>query len=571
MLFSKMFIPTVKEDPKEAEVASHRLMLRAGFIRRLASGVYTWLPLGLKSLRKVEQIIREEMNRKGAQEILMPAVQPKELWVESTRWEKYGKELLRFVDRNNRELCLGPTHEEVVTDLVRREVKSYKDLPVNLYQIQNKFRDEIRPRFGIMRSREFSMKDAYSFDADEPSAEKSYKDMYEAYVSIFERCGFKFRVVEADTGQIGGSFSHEFMVLADTGEDVIISCDACGYAANLERAEVGIEGEAPSGPKIGLHKRVPTPEQRKIDEVSKFLGITPDKLLKTIIYKTDQGVIGVLVRGDREINDTKLKNLLKLDELELADERTIEEVTGGPLGFSGPIGLKIPVYADMDLKFMENFVIGGNERDVHVVDANLGDFAVKGFYDIKVAVAGDKCPRCDAGKLVATRGIEVGHIFKLGLKYSKAMNATFLDSDGKEQFMIMGCYGIGVGRTVAAAIEQGNDENGMILPIPIAPFEVNVLPVNTTHAESMDVARAIYDELLGKGIDVVMDDRDERPGVKFKDCDLIGIPLRVTIGERGLKDGIVEIKRRESKEFEKVPVAEAAGRIIRYVEDAKHR
>jgi prolyl-tRNA synthetase len=571
MLFSKMFIPTVKEDPKEAEVASHRLMLRAGFIRRLASGVYTWLPLGLKSLRKVEQIIREEMNKKGAQEILMPAVQPKELWVESTRWEKYGKELLRFVDRNNRELCLGPTHEEVVTDLVRREVKSYKDLPVNLYQIQNKFRDEIRPRFGIMRSREFSMKDAYSFDADEPAAEKSYKEMYDAYVSIFERCGFKFRVVEADTGQIGGSFSHEFMVLADTGEDIIISCDACGYAANLERAEVGIAGEEPAGPKIGLHKRVPTPDQRKIDEVSKFLGITPDRILKTIIYNTDQGVIGVLVRGDREINDTKLKNLLKLDELELADERTIEEVTAGPLGFSGPIGLKIPIYADMDLKFMENFVIGGNERDVHVVDANLGDFAVKSFYDVKVAVAGDKCPRCDNGKLVATRGIEVGHIFKLGLKYSQAMNATFLDSEGKEQFMIMGCYGIGVGRTVAAAIEQGNDENGMILPIPIAPFEVDVLPVNTTHAESMDVARAIYNELLSKGIDVIMDDRDERPGVKFKDCDLIGIPLRVTIGERGLKEGVVEIKKRESKEFEKVPFAEAAGRIIRYVEDAKHR
>jgi prolyl-tRNA synthetase len=571
MLFSKMFIPTVKEDPKEAEVASHRLMLRAGFIRRLASGVYTWLPLGLRSLRKVEQIIREEMNRKGAQEILMPAVQPKELWVESTRWEKYGKELLRFVDRNNRELCLGPTHEEVVTDLVRREVKSYKDLPVNLYQIQNKFRDEIRPRFGIMRSREFSMKDAYSFDADEPSAEKSYKEMYGAYVSIFERCGFKFRVVEADTGQIGGSFSHEFMVLADTGEDTIISCDACGYAANLERAEVGITGQAPSGAKMGLYKRLPTPNQRKIDEVSKFLGITPDKLLKTIIYNTDQGVIGVLVRGDREINDTKLKNILKLDTLELADERTIEEVTRGPLGFSGPIGLAIPLYADMDLTFMENFVIGGNERDVHVVDANLGDFSVKAFYDIKVAVAGDKCPRCDAGKLVATRGIEVGHIFKLGLKYSQAMNATFLDNEGKEQFMIMGCYGIGVGRTVAAAIEQGNDENGMILPLPIAPFEVDVLPVNTSHAESVNVARAIYDELLEKGVDAIMDDRDERPGVKFKDCDLIGIPLRVTIGERGLKEGIVEIKRRDSKEFEKVPVAEAAGRIIRYVDDAKHR
>ncbi len=397
MLFSKMFIPTVKEDPKEAEVASHRLMLRAGFIRRLASGVYTWLPLGLRSLRKVEQIIREEMNKKGAQEILMPAVQPKELWVESTRWEKYGKELLRFADRNNRELCLGPTHEEVVTDLVRREVRSYKDLPVNLYQIQTKFRDEIRPRFGIMRSREFFMKDAYSFDTDEAGAGKSYMDMYDAYNNIFDRCGFRFRVVEADTGQIGGSFSHEFMVLAETGEDIIISCDTCGYAANLERAEVGVrEKTVPTG-KQGVHRRVKTPDQRKIDEVSSFLGITPDKLLKTIIYNTDKGTIAVLVRGDREINDTKLKNLLKLDELELADERTIEEATGGPLGFSGPIGLTIPLYADIDLKFMEDFVVGGNERDVHVVDANMADFTVKGFFDVKVAEAGDRCPRCGTG------------------------------------------------------------------------------------------------------------------------------------------------------------------------------
>ncbi len=569
MLFSKMFIPTVKEDPKEAEVVSHRLMLRAGFIRRLASGVYTWLPLGLRSLRKVERIIREEMNKKGAQEVLMPAVQPKELWVESTRWEKYGKELLRFVDRNNRELCLGPTHEEVITDLVRREVRSYKDLPVNLYQIQTKFRDEIRPRFGVMRSREFSMKDAYSFDTDEAGAGKSYMDMYEAYNNIFNRCGFRFRVVEADTGQIGGSFSHEFMVLAETGEDVIISCDTCGYAANLERAEVGVTEKAVPAKK-GIHRRVETPNQRKIDEVSSFLGITPDRLLKTIIYNTDKGTIGVLVRGDREINDTKLKNLLKLEELELADERTIEEATGGPLGFSGPIGLSIPLYADMDLKFMEDFVIGGNERDVHVVDVNVGDLAVKDFYDIKVAEEGDRCPRCENGKLVTTRGIEVGHIFKLGLKYSESMNATFLDSDGKEHFMVMGCYGIGVGRTVAAAIEQGNDENGMILPLPIAPFEVDVLPVNTTSPESMEVARKIYGELLAGGVDAVLDDRDERPGVKFKDCDLIGIPFRVTIGEKNLKEGLVEIKRRESREFEKVPVAEATRRIMQYVEDAKH-
>ena len=567
MLFSKMFIPTVKEDPKDAEVISHRLMLRAGFIRKLSPGIYTWLPLGLRTLRKVEQIIREEMNKKDAQEILMPLVQPKELWVESTRWEKYGKELLRFGDRNNRELCLAPTHEEVVTDLIRREVKSYKELPLTLYQIQTKFRDEIRPRFGVMRGREFTMKDAYSFDAEEAGAEKSYKDMYDAYVNIFRRCGFRFRVVEADSGQIGGSFSHEFMVLADTGEDTIISCDTCDYAANLEKAEVGIV-EKNTGTEKGMYKRVSTPAVRRVNEVTAFLGTTPDKLVKTIIYTTDKGIIGVLVRGDREINETKLKNLLNLDFVELAGESVIEETTGGPLGFSGPIGLGIPLYADRDLMFMENFVVGGNEQDVHIVDANTGDFTVKGFYDIKVAAAGDKCPRC-AGKLTSTKGIEVGHIFKLGLKYSKAMNAGYLDREGKEQFMVMGCYGIGVGRTVAAAIEQGNDENGMILPAAIAPFEVNVLPVNTGHAESMELARRIYGELIDKGIDTVLDDRNERPGVKFKDCDLIGIPLRVTVGERNLKEGLVEIKLRSEKTSEKIPKETIVEKVVEYVHKLK--
>jgi prolyl-tRNA synthetase len=568
MLFSKMFIPTVKEDPKEAEVVSHKLMLRAGFIRKLSSGIYTWLPLGLKSLRKVEQIIREEMNKKGAQEILMPFVQPKELWVESARWEKYGKELLRFIDRNSRELCLAPTHEEVVTDLVRREVKSYKELPLTLYQIQTKFRDEIRPRFGVMRSREFSMKDAYSFDVEESGAEKTYKDMYDAYVNIFRRCGFRFGVVEADSGQIGGSFSHEFMVLADTGEDTIISCDTCDYAANLERAEVGIV-EKSTGKGKSRFKRIPTPGAKKIEEVASFLGITPDRLLKTMIYSSDKGIIGVLVRGDREINETKLKNLLNLDYVELAGESVIEETTGGPLGFSGPIGLKVPLFADRDVMFMEDFVVGGNERDVHIVDVNTDDFVVKGFHDIKVAVPGDRCPRC-AGSLTSTRGIEVGHIFKLGLKYSKSMNATYLDKEGKEQFMVMGCYGIGVGRTVAAAIEQGNDENGMILPAAIAPFEVNVLPVNTSHAETMELARAVYTELLDKGIDVLLDDRDERPGVKFKDCDLIGIPLRVTIGERNLKEGLVEIKLRSEKESQKVPKENVVEEVIKHVQKLKH-
>jgi prolyl-tRNA synthetase len=567
MLFSKMFIPTMKEVPKEAEVVSHKLMLRAGFIRRLSSGIYTWLPLGLRSLRKVEQIIREEMNKKGAQEILMPLVQPKELWVESTRWEKYGKELLRFTDRNMRDLCLAPTHEEVVTDLVRREIRSYKELPLTLYQIQTKFRDEIRPRFGVMRGREFTMKDAYSFDADESAAEQSYIEMYDAYMNIFRRCGFHFRAVEADTGQIGGSFSHEFMVLAATGEDVIISCGNCGYAANLEKAEIGFV-ERETSRKKGVYRRVETPGKKKVDDVASFLGIAPDKLVKTIIYTTDQGVVGALVKGDREVNDTKLRNLLGLEWIELADEETIGKVTGGPLGFSGPIGLKIPLCADMDILFMEDFVVGGNERDVHMADVNVEDFQVKGFYDIKTAEAGDLCPRCQEAH-AATRGIEVGHIFKLGLKYSKAMNATFLDGNGKEQFMVMGCYGIGVSRTVAAAIEQGHDENGMILPIAIAPFEVNVLPVNTSHQETMDLAGEIYKALLDKGIDAILDDRNERPGIKFKDCDLIGIPIRITIGERNLKDGYVEIKLRREKESERVRKEEVVERTVKHVEELK--
>ncbi|MBA4418977.1 MAG: proline--tRNA ligase [Syntrophus sp. (in: bacteria)] len=567
MLFSKMFIPTMKEDPKEAEVISHKLMLRAGFIRRLSSGIYTWLPLGLRSLRKVEQIIREEMNRKGAQEILMPLVQPKELWVESGRWEKYGRELLRIIDRNDRDLCLAPTHEEVVTDLVRREVRSYKELPLTLYQIQTKFRDEIRPRFGIMRGREFTMKDAYSFDMDESGAEHSYLDMYDAYMNIFARCGFKFRAVEADTGQIGGSFSHEFMVLADTGEDVVISCSNCGYAANLERAEIGFIGKE-GMQKKGQYKRVETPGKKKVDEVAAFLGVTPATLVKTLIYNTDQGVIGVLVRGDREANETKIRSLIGFDWLELSDVETIEKATNGPLGFSGPIGLDIPLYADNDVCNMEDFVVGGNERDIHVKDVNVADFSVKGFFDLKIAEEGDPCPRCQ-NVLMAKRGIEVGHVFKLGLKYSKAMNATFLDKNGKEQFMVMGCYGIGVSRTVAAAIEQSHDENGMILPFALVPFEVDILPVNIAHEESMVLAKEIYNNLLDKGIDVVLDDRDERPGVKFKDCDLIGIPIRITIGERNLKDGNVEIKIRQEKESLKIKKEEVIERVLNYVEDFK--
>ncbi len=567
MLFSKMFIPTMKEEPKEAEVVSHKLMLRAAFIRRLSSGIYTWLPLGLKSLRKVEQIIREEMNRTGAQEILMPFVQPKELWVESGRWDFYGKELLRIKDRNERELCLAPTHEEVITDLVRKEVRSYRELPLTLYQIQTKFRDEIRPRFGVMRSREFIMKDGYSFDTNEEGAEKSYMAMFQAYDNIFRRCGLQFRAVEADTGEIGGKFSHEFMVLADTGEDVIISCDTCGYAANLERAEVGGSTEA-AGSVGGKYKKVETPGKRRVEEVAEFLGVPARKLVKTLLFTTDKGTVGVLVAGDRGINPAKLKNELSFKFVELADEATIEQATGGPLGFSGPLGLKIPLLADKDVRTMEDFVVGGNEKDVHVVNVNAADFKVEGYYDLKVANPGDPCPRC-AGRLTSTRGIEVGHIFKLGTKYSAAMNATYLDQEGQDRFMVMGCYGIGVGRTVAAAIEQNHDANGMALPFAIAPFEVEVLPVNASHGESMEIAGTVYEALKEKGVDAILDDRDERPGVKFKDCDLIGIPLRVTIGERALKEGNVEIKMRTRKEPELVRKEEILGRVMEYVESAR--
>jgi prolyl-tRNA synthetase len=569
MLFSRMFIPTMKEEPKEAEVVSHKLMLRAGFIRRLSSGIYTWLPLGLKSLRKVERIIREEMNRSGAQEILMPFVQPKELWVESGRWDFYGKELLRLRDRNDRELCLAPTHEEVVTDLVRREVRSYRELPLNLYQIQTKFRDEIRPRFGVMRSREFIMKDGYSFDADEAGAEVSYMAMFQAYENIFRRCGLRFRAVEADTGEIGGKFSHEFMVLADTGEDVIISCDTCGYAANLERAEVG-GPSGTAGRKGGSFRNVSTPGKRKVEEVAEFLGVPARQLVKTLLFTTDRGTVGALVAGDSEINPTKLKNILSFKSVELADERTIEEATGGPLGFSGPLGLTIPLYGDKDILAMEDFVVGGNEKDVHIVDVNVGDFKTEGYIDLRVAQAGDPCPRCQ-GRLTSTRGIEVGHIFKLGTKYSESMNATFLDQEGHDRLMVMGCYGIGVGRTVAAAIEQNHDENGMALPFAIAPAEVEVLPLNTSHRESMELAKSVYEALAEKGVDVILDDRNERPGVKFKDSDLIGVPFRVTIGERALKEGNVEIKTRTVKEPEQVKKGEVTGRVAAYVESARGR
>lgn len=570
MRYSRYFIPTYKETPAEAEVISHQLMLRAGMIRKLAAGLYNYLPAGLRSIRKVEDIIREEMNRSGAIEILMPAVQPAELWQESGRWDYYGKELIRFKDRHNRDACLGPTHEEVVTDLVRREIHSYKQMPVNFYQIQTKFRDEIRPRFGVMRCKEFIMKDAYSFDVDEKAADKSYGIMYETYSNIFRRCGLKFRAVEADTGSIGGSFSHEFMVLAGTGEDEIVSCEKCNYAANLEKAEVGrptkqdpIFGNEP----LKTIEEVETPEIRTVEEVTKFLSISPEQLVKTLIFKSDGDVVAALVRGDHELNATKLRNLLGGEQVELAPPELVEEVTGAPMGFAGPIGLNLRVVADRALEGMKNFVTGGNRKDLHLKNVNMGrDFQVDLFGDIRMVTPQDKCPRCGHDFAFA-RGIEVGHIFKLGTKYSQAMGAVFLDERGRERPIVMGCYGIGVGRTVAAAIEQNHDENGIIFPIPIAPFEVVILPLQMQQKEAIEAANKIYRELQDSGVDVLLDDRDVRPGVKFKDADLLGVPLRVTIGMRSLQNGQVEIKLRSESESSLIPLEVSPAIINRKVKE----
>ncbi|MCZ6469392.1 MAG: proline--tRNA ligase, partial [Candidatus Dadabacteria bacterium] len=450
MRYSNYFIPTLKEDPADAEIVSHKLMIRAGMIRKLAAGIYNYLPLGLRSLGKVEAIVREEMNRAGAIELLMPAVLPAELWEESGRWNYYGKELLRFKDRADREFCLGPTHEEIITDIVRRDISSYKQLPVNLYQIQTKFRDEIRPRFGVMRAREFMMKDAYSFDATVEGAEKSYWAMYEAYNRIFERCGLEFRAVLADTGNIGGNFSHEFMVLAPTGEDIIMSCNKCDYAANLDLAEIGGQknrAQKDLNEDSDPIKEVHTPNLKTVEEVAQFLNVKPSNLIKTMIVEVDGKPIAALVRGDHELSLTKLRKSLGAELVELATPATIQEVTGGPIGFSGPVGLNIRKVADISVQNMGTSVTGANKEDYHVINVNLGrDYKIKEFFDIRVASDGDKCPKCDAGTLSSTRGIEVGHVFMLGTKYSEAMNATFVDSDGKIKPFIMGCYGIGIGR-----------------------------------------------------------------------------------------------------------------------------
>jgi prolyl-tRNA synthetase len=558
-----MLLPTLKEDPAEAEAVSHKLLLRAGMIRKLASGIYNYLPLGLRVLRKVENIVRQEMDRAGAQEVLLPAVQPAELWQESRRWEVYGKELLRFKDRHGRDCCFGPTHEEVITDLVRREVHSYRQLPLNLYQIQVKFRDEVRPRFGLIRGREFIMKDAYSFDADEAGAEACYAAMYEAYSRIFARCGLRFKVVEADTGPIGGSFSHEFMVLADTGEDLLASCPACDYAANLEKAEVPAPAANPAPAPAAGPVAVATPNVRTVEEVAAFLKVTPREIVKTLIYETDQGPVAVLLRGDHEVNEVKLRNLLKVTDLVLAGPGRVEALTGAQVGFAGPVGLNLPIYADQAVAVLSAFVTGANRDDYHLVNVHpYRDLALTQVADLRVVTAQDPCPRC-GGALRILRGIEVGHIFKLGLKYSQALKATYLDAEGREQYIFMGCYGIGVSRIVAAAIEQGHDADGIIWPPALAPFQVGLIPISLNDAPTREAALRLYQEMDAAGLEVLFDDRDERPGVKFKDCDLLGLPLRVVLGPRPLAQGAAEVRERRTRET----VLVALEKLIPYLQE----
>jgi len=546
MRLSEAFIPTLREDPGEAEIVSHRLMIRAGMIRKTAAGIYTYLPLGLRVIRKIERIIREEMAGIGAQELLMPILSPAELWQETARWEHYGKELFRCQDRHDRDFCLGPTHEEIVTDLFRQEVRSYRQLPLTLYQIQTKFRDEIRPRFGLMRGREFIMKDAYSFDTDESTARKSYGQMYDAYQRIFTRSGLDFRAVEADTGLIGGTSSHEFMVLAQTGEEVILFEPEGSYAANVERAEVSPPTESSDESRLPLEK-VHTPGTKTIEEVSAFLHTPPHRLIKTLLYQTDQEeVVAVLIRGDHQANEIKIKRQLGVQELTLADPATVQAVTSAPMGFAGPIGLRhIRIIADHAVHALRNGIVGANEADHHFIHANCNrDFTLDMVADLRQAQAGDPSPR-NGKPLQATRGIEVGHVFLLGTKYSEKMKAGYLDAHGKEHLTVMGCYGIGVGRTAAAAIEQNHDAKGIMWPLPIAPFHVHLLPVSPTE-NVLHVTQTLFHELGDAGIEVLWDDRNERAGVKFNDADLIGIPYQVVIGEKGLAHKTVEIKDRRT-------------------------
>ncbi len=580
MRVSRYHMPTLKEAPKEAELVSHTFLLRGGYIRQLAAGIYDFLPLGVKVLHKVSNIVRDEMNRKGALEVLMPAVQPAELWQESGRWQHYGPELLRVIDRHKREFCIGPTHEEVITDLARRDLRSYRELPVNMYQIQAKFRDEIKPRGGLLRGREFIMKDAYSFDADSDGAKKSYQAMYEAYCAIFRRCGLDFRVVEADTGNIGGSMSHEFQVVAETGEDYVLRCGKCDHTVNQElaaiRATVGAQAPA-DATGVSPFEPVHTPDQKSVEDVAAFLGVKTCQVVKTLICVADGEPTAVLLRGDHDLSDVKLRRALGATSVELADDATVEKVTGAIVGFAGPVGLKekagggkTRIVADLAVQGLADIVVGANRDYYHFRHVVPGrDFQVEKYLDVRNALEGDPCPNCAVGTYSLFRGIEVGHIFYLGTKYSQAMQCIFQDEQGVVKPMVMGCYGIGVTRIMAAAIEQNHDDRGIRWPVPIAPFEAAVLALQVTDPNVSAAAEKLYADLQAAGVDVLFDDRDQRPGVKFADADLVGIPFQIVLGARDLAEGLAEIKDRRTGAREKVKVAEVAAIVTQRVRDAK--
>ena len=559
MKMSNMLMLTLREVPAEAEIESHKLMLRSGMMRKMASGVYNYMPLGLKVLKNIEDIIREEMNAAGAQEFLASALLPAELWQESGRWDVYGDEMFRLKDRNNREFCLGPTHEEVFTDIARNEIKSYKQLPVNLYQIQTKYRDERRPRFGVMRSREFVMKDAYSFDKDQAGLDLSYNKMHDAYVKIFNRCGIDAKCVAADSGAIGGANSAEFMVKSEVGEDDVVFCTVCDYAANIEKAEA--TPDIAKAEELLEVEKVATPDSRGIDEVSSYLNVSPKKTVKLLMYNIDGKIVGVVVRGDREVNEVKVSNAANAaTDIMMASHEEYKNATGCEVGFGGPVGLKVDLLlVDEEVKNMYNMIVGANETGYHLKNVNYGRDFEGTVGDFRNVEDGGKCPLC-GGKVSIARGTEVGHIFKLGTKYSEAMNATFIDENGKNTPFVMGCYGIGVTRTMASIIEQHHDENGIVWPLSVAPYHVSVIPVNIKDEEQMKVAEKLYNSLKDLGVEVLMDDRNERAGVKFKDSEIIGIPMRVTVGKK-ISEGAVEFKLRAGGDNEVIKIEDVCNRV----------
>ena len=564
MLWTKYFIPTAKEDPADAEVISHKLMVRAGLMRKVTSGIYTFLPLGTRVLRRIEQIVREEMNRIGGQETLMPVLTPAELWHESGRWAVYGKELVRLTDRHGRSYALGPTHEEVVTDLIRGLIRSYRQLPVILYQIQTKFRDEVRPRFGVIRAREFVMKDAYSFHDSAESLSRVYTDMSNAYKRVFARCGLSVVEVQAESGAIGGDVNVEFMVPAETGESGMFTCPSCGYAASSDKAVTRME-RMMEDPEDALEK-VLTPNITTVEEVSAFLSVMPSRLIKTLLVETESEVVALLIPGDRDLNEAKLSKVTGSGAARLASAQKVQEVTGADVGFAGPIGLKgVRVIADYSLEGGKNFIVGANETDYHFRNANLGrDFTVDVYENLIAVQAEDPCPECGKG-LAEARALEVGHVFKLGTKYSLSMNAKYLDRDGKEMPFLMGCYGLGVSRTVAAIVEQHHDKDGIIWPPTVSPFDVHVLPVNVDNDTVFATAQELHDRLEAAGVSVLMDDRNERAGTKFKDADLVGLPWRITVGEKFLTTQNVELRSRSTGQVTAVSVDEAVNQMARAV------